>query len=127
MEINICIGTRLREERESLGMSQSDVAAVAEAAGVPGATRQSQAKYEKGISTPSAAYLAAIAARGIDVLYVLTGHRAAVPKAEATEIELTPREQALLDNYRHTHPNQKRFIEEAAFMASESRLAKSAA
>jgi len=127
MEINICIGARLREEREALGMSQSDVAAVAEAAGVPGATRQSQAKYEKGISTPSASYLAAIAATGIDVLYVLTGSRANAPKVKAPRIELSLREQALLDNYRHTQPHNRRFIEAAALLAAESQLAKSAA
>ncbi len=61
-------------------MSQTDIALIAEAAGVPGATRQSQARYEKGTQVPSAAYLAALAASGIDVLYILTGQRgAAVP------------------------------------------------
>lgn len=67
------IGQRLREAREALGLSQTDVAAIAAAAGVTGTTRQSQAKYEKGQQSPTAAYLAAVAARGIDVAYVITG------------------------------------------------------
>lgn len=75
MEIFNSIGERLREVREDMQQTQSEFAAIAAAAGVPGATRQSQAKYEKGIAAPSATYLAAIAAEGVDVLYVLTGQR----------------------------------------------------
>lgn len=78
MEILISIGERLREEREALGKTQGEFAAVAGAANVPGATRQSQAKYEKGLAAPSAAYMAAIAATGADVLYILTGKRGGV-------------------------------------------------
>lgn len=80
MEYFVSIGERLREVRERLGKTQSDFADIAASAGVPGATRQSQAKYEKGLSSPSAAYLSAIAAAGADVLYILTGQ----PIAEAT-------------------------------------------
>lgn len=75
MEINISIGERLREEREGLGKTQGDFAAMTASAGVPGATRQSQARYEKGLASPSAAYLAVIASAGVDVRYVLTGDR----------------------------------------------------
>lgn len=75
MDILISIGERLREIRESMGLSQSDFAAIAERAGVAGATRQSQANYEKGKQAPNAAYLAAIAAAGADIGYVLTGAR----------------------------------------------------
>lgn len=48
MNIFDSIGARLREERERLGYSQTAVAELAEKAGVKGATRQSQALYEKG-------------------------------------------------------------------------------
>ncbi len=86
MEIFISIGARLKEEREAMGKTQSDFAEIAAAAGVPGATRQSQAKYEKGIASPSAAYLSAIALRGVDVHYVLTGERdRAQPRLTADE------------------------------------------
>ena len=54
MEINVSIGERLKEEREVLGKTQGDFALIAEAADVPGATRQSQAKYEKGLAAPGA-------------------------------------------------------------------------
>lgn len=79
MEIFISIGERLKEEREAMGKTQSDFAEIAAAAGVPGATRQSQAKYEKGLASPSAAYLSAIAMQGVDVRYVLTGEREGPP------------------------------------------------
>lgn len=92
MEFFINIGKRLREVREMMGMSQSEFAAIAEKCGVPGTTRQSQAKYEKGLQTPSAAYLSAIATVGADVLYILTG--------EHSDTALTPDERQLLELFR---------------------------
>lgn len=65
---------RIREAREALGLSQQ---ALAEKCGV---TARSQRNYESGERNPDAAYLAALAAAGADVLYVLTGQ----PKAAAT-------------------------------------------
>lgn len=73
METLISIGERLRKVREDKGLSQSAFAEIAEQKGVAGATRQSQANYEKGKQAPSAAYLAAIAAAGADVHFILTG------------------------------------------------------
>jgi len=95
MEIFISIGERLREEREAMGKTQSDFAEIAAAAGVPGATRQSQAKYEKGLASPSAAYLSAIALKGVDVRYVLTGDRE-VPQG----LVLNAEEETLLSYFR---------------------------
>lgn len=89
MEIFISIGERLKEEREAMGKTQSDFAEIAAAAGVPGATRQSQAKYEKGLASPSAAYLSAIAMQGVDVRYVLTGEREGPPPLVLTAEEKT--------------------------------------
>lgn len=60
-------------------MSQSDLAEIAGIEGAKGATRQSQALYEKGERMPDAAYLAAIAKAGIDVKYVITGSRGFSP------------------------------------------------
>ena len=60
---------RLREERERLALSQQ---ALAEKCGV---TARSQRNYESGERNPDSAYLAAIAAAGADVLYILTGER----------------------------------------------------
>lgn len=63
------LGTRLREERERLGWSQADFAAFA------GASRKSQIRWEQDASYPDAAALAALAAKGVDVQYVITGVR----------------------------------------------------
>ena len=99
MEIIISIGQRLKEERDALGKTQGDFASIAEAAGVPGATRQSQAKYEKGLAAPSAAYLSAIAAAGVDIRYVLTGERDYAPPPP-----LSAEEQVMLQYFRSAAP-----------------------
>ena len=99
MEINISIGERLKEEREALGKTQGDFASIAEQAGVPGATRQSQAKYEKGLAAPSAAYLSAMASAGVDVRYVLTGDREFEPAPA-----LSAEEQLMLQYFREAVP-----------------------
>lgn len=64
------ISDRLREARETLGLSQQ---ALAEKCGI---TARSQRNYESGERSPDAAYLAAFAGLGADVTYVLTGERA---------------------------------------------------
>lgn len=63
------IGDRLKEERERLGFSQTEFSAVA------GASKNSQYNYEKGDRSPDANYLAAVADKGVDILYVVTGER----------------------------------------------------
>jgi transcriptional regulator with XRE-family HTH domain len=88
MELNISIGRRLREERERLGMTQTEFSAVAQA------TRQTQSNYEKGERAPDALYLAAIVSIGVDVQYILTGLRAAGvkvhPQPYANEVNADP-------------------------------------
>jgi transcriptional regulator with XRE-family HTH domain len=69
--MDIEIGARLKEERERLNLSQ---AALAE---IGGKKKLAQLKYEKGESSPTAAYLAAARRIGVDVLYVITGERTA--------------------------------------------------
>lgn len=69
------IGERLKEERERLGMNQTDFAALA------GASKNTQYNYEKGDRSPDANYLAAAAEQGVDVLYVITGARTPQPSA----------------------------------------------
>ena len=80
------IGDRLKEERQRLGLNQSDFAALA------GVAKNSQLNYEKGERSPDAEYLAAIAEKGVDVLYVVAGRRTpaaadAISEAEADLIE----------------------------------------
>lgn len=61
------IGERLKEERERLGYSQSDFAAMGSK------TKKTQIEWEKGEAYPNASFMAAIAAAGADVQYILTG------------------------------------------------------
>ena len=99
---DICvIGQRLKEERERLGYNQTDFAALA------GAAKRTQIDWEKGVSSPTAEQLAAFAAAGADVLYILTGQRSG---AVAPTPVLKPEEAALLDNYRHASPEGKKAI-----------------
>ncbi|MGE8058999.1 helix-turn-helix domain-containing protein [Pseudomonas sp. NPDC089547] len=66
-------GPRLREERERLGMTQRVFGDIG------GVEPNAQGKYESGERTPRVDYLAALAARGVDALYVLSGIRMPVP------------------------------------------------
>lgn len=59
----------MREERERLGLTQVDFAALG------GAKKHSQINYEADRSSPASEYLSALAKHGVDVLYVLTGTR----------------------------------------------------
>lgn len=81
------IGDRLKEERERLGLNQTDFAALA------GASKNTQYNYEKGERSPDANYLSAAAVQGVDVLYVLTGVRAPDPGEgfSSDEVELVNR------------------------------------
>lgn len=73
------IGTRLKEERERLGLSQT---ALADRASV---TRKTQFNYEEGERVPDADYLVAVAGAGVDVLYVLMGTKLPIVAAAAKE------------------------------------------
>jgi transcriptional regulator with XRE-family HTH domain len=92
MNINLVIGQRLREERERLGFNQIDFA------GIAGTIRGTQYNYESGKRSPDALYLAAIAAVGADVNYILTGQRAHLISEENPGYTLRPDQKALLDN-----------------------------
>lgn len=63
------LGLRLKEERERLGMSQTQLGELG------GVGKMSQINYEKDQRSPKADYLTALDAIGIDISYVLTGRR----------------------------------------------------
>ena len=84
---------RLIEERKKLGLNQADFGALG------GVTKQSQHMYEVGKRFPDVAYLAAIAAAGADVLYIVTGRR--TPNTLQT---LSPEENALLTSFSAAPP-----------------------
>ena len=91
---------RLLEERKRLKMNQD---AMAEAAQV---AKSTYCNYEAGKRAPDALALAHLAQAGADVLYILTGQRAAGA--------LAPDEAALLDNYRHTPPERRHTVQEVS-------------
>lgn len=69
-EFLFLIGGRLREERETIGKSQS---AIAEELGT---TTRTWGKYERGETAPDGAMLAFLSENyGMDTLYILTGKR----------------------------------------------------
>lgn len=68
-EIRREIGQRLLSERSRLDLTQQNLAEAI------GSSRLSVVHYESGRSSPSAETLAAMAAAGIDVRYMLTGMR----------------------------------------------------
>lgn len=115
------LGFRLKEERERLGMSQPAFAAVA------GAKKHAQINWEKGVAYPNGAAFEAWAKIGVDILYVITGQKNSVGAVKNdnvvvfesdsetyTERPMEPREEALLDNYRHSSDEGKRAVEAAA-------------
>ena len=78
----VSLGERLREERERLGMSQTQFGDLAQV------TKKSQMLYEGDQRSPKADYLTAIASQGVDVQYVLTGNRS-VPESQPLGLPVT--------------------------------------
>ncbi|WP_150559330.1 helix-turn-helix domain-containing protein [Pandoraea bronchicola] len=107
------IGIRLREERLRLGYSQTEFAALG------GASKRSQIDWECGKTSPTAEFLAALAAAGVDALYVLTGAR-----SKTVDASLTWEEQALLDNYRHSTPDDRAVIRRMGLALSKPAIRK---
>lgn len=87
--LKVDIASRLKAERERLGLSQTAFGAAG------GAGKTTVIGWERGTAFPNAAFLALAAELGVDVRYVITGSRDYLPP-EA----LKPDEQVLLDYYR---------------------------
>lgn len=100
------IGERIKEERERLGLSQAEFAALADS------TRKTLFNWESGAATPNTTALAAWAAHGLDVLYVVTGQRS--PSMPATD----PAEQVLLESYRRCGSQAKQNLIQTAALLS---------
>jgi transcriptional regulator with XRE-family HTH domain len=113
------IGARLREERDRLRLNQ-DV--FADDLGV---SKTTQSNYERGLRSPDAPYLAAAAAKGMDVLYVLIGNRTdpslAMGWPEGTHpfADMTAEEAYLLGNYREcSEANKQELLNASAILAN---------
>lgn len=92
--IDSSIPSRLREERDRLDLTQTEAAALC------GVARETWSRYEAGSMSPGLEVLAALAGRGADIGYVLTGERAGAYAAAPAAQPLTAKEKSLLDNYR---------------------------
>ncbi|ALZ84724.1 MULTISPECIES: helix-turn-helix domain-containing protein [Pseudomonas] len=76
------IGSRLKEERERLGMSQGVFGEIG------GVKTNAQVKYEKDERSPDALYLEALSRAGVDVSFVITGQRStAISEASVGPLE----------------------------------------
>ena len=83
------IGSRLRQERERLGLSQKIFGEIG------GVEANAQGKYESGGRAPKADYLSRVAERGVDILYVLTGSPTPLQLENLSQLE-----EKILENYR---------------------------
>ncbi|HCD9834319.1 TPA: XRE family transcriptional regulator [Pseudomonas aeruginosa] len=83
------IGERLREERDRLGMNQTDFGVAA------GVSRGTQKAYELESSSPDIRYLSALQGMDVDVHYILTGSRISQDPAG-----LSPEEAQVLEQFR---------------------------
>jgi len=105
------IGGRLRQERERLGLNQTDFAAIV------GATKKTLFSWEHDKTAPDGFQLARLAEEGVNVIYVLTGDRELGQATDAAE-------QVLLDGYRRCSDQSKRhIIQTVALLAASVPLA----
>jgi transcriptional regulator with XRE-family HTH domain len=88
-------GTRLQEERNRLNITQDTFGQLG------GVRRNAQSEYENGGAFPKADYLIRLAAKEVDVVYLIYGERIAFTAAQQEKelievlVSLTPAQQAL--------------------------------
>lgn len=103
------LGERLKEERERLGISQTDFGALGRVG------KSSQINYEKGDRSPDGNYFSAIAVAGVDILYIITGRRAVL-----TATDLRPDETQMLTNYRALASDDRATVQRVTTALAES-------
>lgn len=114
------LGGRLKEERERLGFTQSEFAALA------GATKGAQQNWEKDEASPKSSALQAWIENGLDAMYVLTGKRLSqrpVGLEMEIEEELASIRRELIDPSQRALPDEdERQAEERIVLRSSNRL-----
>lgn len=102
------ISDRLRQERDRLGLTQSEIAKLC------GVAFRTYCDYEAGKTEPKASFLNKIDKLGADVMYILTGDR-------TLKGDITSEEQRLIENYRAMDKNARLNIQAvgASFAKSE--------
>lgn len=96
MKKDSLIGKRLKEERNKLGLYQSDIA---ERCGV---SREQWGKYERGENKPSSEKLFSFQKAGIDIDYVMHGVHADITRPSENLPEYTAEEAELLTLFRQS-------------------------
>lgn len=89
-------GARLREERGRLGLNQADFAGLGEV------SLNSQTRYESGSGSADIAYLLKLGVHGVDIAYVVSGHR--------SQAQLSEAESALVNAARGLSPRQRAIL-----------------
>ena len=90
------VGERLREERERLGLTQTEFGVLL------GVSRGTQKNYELGANSLDLRYVAALEEHGVDAAFVLTGRRS-TPLGQ----RFTPAEEELIDQFRSIAPGDQ--------------------
>ena len=93
------VGERLREERERLGLNQTEFGALL------GVSRGTQKNYEQGANSLDLRYVAALEDCGVDAAFVLTGRRS-TPLGQV----FSPEEEKLIKQYRSIAPGDQEAI-----------------
>lgn len=101
-------GERLKEERKALGLSQQEFGSIG------GVEANAQGRYESGERLPKSDYLMAIGQKGVDLLYVLTGHR-----TRLSEGELSTEETRIIQHYRSLDEEDQEAIAQLASSLAE--------
>lgn len=89
------IGQRLKQERQRLKLTQPEFAELALT------KKRTLIDWEKGVSSPTAPQLSAMANAGVDILYVITGEQNKVQN-------LAPDEELLMESYRQLSAGERR-------------------
>lgn len=108
------VGERLREERERLGLNQTEFGVLL------GVSRGTQKNYELGASSLDLRYVTALEEKGVDAAYVLTG-RHATPLGQL----FSPSEEQMIMQFRSISDDDqkaiRRFLEAMADDAARHR------
>lgn len=96
------LGARIKEERQRLGLNQTEFAALA------GASRRAMVNWEADGAAPLTTALIAWANAGVDALYILTGKRTrdGSPDEDYLEAEIDEIERNLLEPWANRRPKE---------------------
>lgn len=102
------LGSRLKEERKRLGLSQQEFGTIG------GVEANAQGKYENGERIPRCDYMAALGKKGVDILYVLSG-----TSTPMSADSLSDAERAIITHYRTLSENDQDAMSQLATSLSD--------